>query len=166
MKRVAKRQDSAEKRLLEFSVAATPVVGRHPLNPLAAEGVGEDSGLHRAVDNDAGAMRGAPGNDVRGGLAMNQRERRLKRIDMANTLSPLEQPHVEVRDPAGTHLPLPDQARHLTPRLFHRRAERVRPVKLVQVDALDAEPAKRSLDFFTDRSRPKVALRLFEGPRW
>ena len=111
-------------------------------------------------------MRGAPGNDVRGGLAMNQRERRLKRIDMANTLSPLEQPHVEVRDPAGTHLPLPDQARHLTPRLFHRRAERVRPVKLVQVDALDAEPAKRSLDFFTDRSRPKVALRLFEGPRW
>src|SRR2546428_883470 len=41
----------------------------------------------------------------------------------------------------------------------------VRPVELVEVDALDAEPAKRSLDLLPDRFGLQVALRLLERPR-
>src|SRR5260370_11467854 len=85
---------------------------------------------------------------------------------MADALSPLEQSDVEVRDAAGAYLPLADQVRHLSQRIFHRLSDRIRPMELVQVDALDAEPAKRSLDLFADRFRPQVALRLLERPRW
>jgi hypothetical protein len=42
-KGVAELQVAAEQRLLELKVAAAPVLVRHPLDPLAAEGVGEDS---------------------------------------------------------------------------------------------------------------------------
>src|SRR5712692_341546 len=97
---------------------------------------------------------------------MDQREGRLKRIDMANTLRPPERSDVEVGDPAGAHLPLLDQARHLAPRVLYRGADRVRPMKLVQVDPVDAEPAQRRLDFFADRFRPQVALRLRKRLRW
>src|ERR1700716_3969892 len=58
--------------LPELRIAAAPVITRHPRNAFAAEGVGEDAGLHRAVGDDPGTVRGAPGNDVRRGLAMDQ----------------------------------------------------------------------------------------------
>ena len=107
---IAEREIAAERRLLEFRVATAPVIGRHLLDPLAAEPIGEDAGLHRAVDDDPGAVRGAPGNDVRGRLAMDQGEGRLQRINVANSLSSPEEPHVEIRYATGAHLSFADQA--------------------------------------------------------
>src|SRR5260370_13182281 len=90
----------------------------------------------------------------------------MKRIDVADAFGPLQELDGEVRDPAGTDLAGADQARHRTPRLFEGRSDRVRPVELIQVDALDAEPAQRRLDLLADRFWPQVALRLGKRLRW
>jgi len=71
------------------------------------------------------------------------RERRLKCIDMANALSPFEQSYAEVRDPARAHLALPDQRATSHPRESSTGVPIASgQVELVQVDALDTEPAK------------------------
>src|SRR3981081_1076013 len=71
----AKRQVATEQGLIEFGVATTPIIGVHPINPLAADGGGEEPGFHRTVVDHSGAMRGAPGNDVPARLSVDHRER-------------------------------------------------------------------------------------------
>ena len=77
--------------------------------------------------------------------AADQRERGLQRVHVPDGLAALEQRHVEVGDAGRAHLPLLHQPLHLGPGVLHRRAGLVGPVELVEVDPLDAEPAKRRL---------------------
>ena len=54
-------------------------------------------------------MRCAPGNFAGAGVAMNQRERRLQRIDVHDGFAPFQQRHVEIRNPGHADLAFFDQ---------------------------------------------------------
>src|SRR5205085_2365265 len=103
------------------------------------EALGENPGLHRAVAKDSRMMRRAPGNELPRGVTVDERERWLQRIDVTDRLAAVEQRHVEVRDPDGANLPFLDKLHHRIPRVFDRRARLIRPVELVEIDALDAK---------------------------
>jgi len=60
--------------------------------------------------------------------AVDQGERRLQRVDVADLLAALEQVHVEVGDGAGLTLPWLDQAAHLLPGVLDLHAGAVWPV--------------------------------------
>src|SRR3954469_11912281 len=59
------------------------------LRRLRGERAGQQTGLHRTVDDDAGVVRVAPA-DLVDGVAVDQRERRLQRVDMAECLGDVE----------------------------------------------------------------------------
>ena len=79
-------------------------------------------------------------------------------------LGAFEQRHVEVRHARRADLPFVDEPRHLQPRVLDGRADRVGPVELVEVDALDAEAPERRLDLAPDRVGAQVALGLVVWP--
>ena len=85
-------------------------------------------------------MRRAPWDQLPGRITVDEREGRLQRIHVPDRLTPVEQRHVEVRDADGANLSFLDQPHDRVPRVFDRRARLVRPMKLVEIDALDVEP--------------------------
>src|SRR2546429_528086 len=105
---------------------------------------------HRAVHDHAGVVPGTPPNLVSRGLAPDQGEGRLQRIHVADRFAPLEQRDVEVRDARGPHFAFLDESHHRVPGVLHGRPRLVGPVKLIEVDALDAEPPERRLALLSD----------------
>src|SRR4030067_914462 len=84
-------------------------------------------------------------------LAVDHRKRRLEGVDMAKLLASVKKGDVEVRDTGPPHLSLFHELPHLFPGLLHRHARAIRPMELVEVDPLDAEPAERRLALPMDR---------------
>jgi hypothetical protein len=142
---VAQGEVPLEPRGLELGGAPPPVVGGEGGRPGGGEGVGEQPRLHRAVDDHPGAVAGAPGDLRAPRVAPDHREGGLERGDVSEPLAPLEQRRVVVRDARPAHLALLHQPQHLAPRVLDRGAGLVRPVELVEVDRLDAEPPQRRL---------------------
>ena len=104
-------------------------------------------------------MPGTPGDLACGGLALDQRERRLQRIDMPNGFASFEQRYVEIADPSETVL-CPGRSaapfRSMNPPRafrFHRANE------LVEINALNAQPPQRSVAFPPNRIRLKDSSR-------
>jgi len=162
-KRVAQGQVPREAGRLVLGRPAPPVVGRQRRHPLLREPVGEEARLHRAVDDNAGAVRGAPGDLGSGHVAADEGEGRLQRIDVPHRLADLEPLHVEVRDPGRPHLALLDQPHHDRPGVLERHSRLVRPVELVEVDPLDAQPPERVLALAPDALGAQGPLRLRHG---
>src|SRR5439155_20633210 len=149
-KRVPEQEVPAEVRLLELGRAPPPVVLGEGPHSLCREAIRQQAGMHRAVADDARAAARAPGDLTLRSAAIDQRERRLKRIDMADRLAAIEQAHVEIGDPGRADLSFLDQLRYRRPRVLDSRTRLVRPVELVKIDALDPEPAEGRLAFAPD----------------
>jgi hypothetical protein len=79
---VTQGQIAAQGRLIEIRRTPTPIIRGKSRDMLPAERFGQQTGLHRAVTDRPGMMPGTPGDLACGGLALDQRERRLQRIDM------------------------------------------------------------------------------------
>ena len=150
---VAKSDVLRQRRFGEVGRLGAPIVVGHGRDSGARERVGQDTGGHRTVDDDAGAVVNTPGDQIGSGLARQERERRLQRIDVANALAPLQQGHVVVADADRPHLSLVHEPAHLGPRILRRSSRLVGPVDLVQVDALDSKPPQRRLALAPQRGR-------------
>src|SRR5665213_2740151 len=99
----------------------------------------------------------APLDEPGGGVARDERERRLQGLHVADGLASLEQLLVEVADARGAALALGNQAQKLAPGLLDRRPGFfVRPVELKQIDGIHPEPAQRRFAVLPDRRRPVV----------
>ncbi len=158
LQRVPQCEISAEKRLLELPRAAPPIVLGQRRHALRREALRQQPGLHGAVADDPSVMTGTPGNLLLRGRAIDQRKRRLQRIHVPDRLATLEQSRVEVRYACRADLSLLDELHHCGPGILDRRT-RVRPVELIQIDALDTEPAERGFAFAADRIRAEVPPR-------
>ena len=66
---------------------------------------------------------------------------------MMDCLATFEQVSVEVRDACRSDFSFLHQLGHLRPRVLERRSGFVRPVKLIEIDAFDTQPAKRRFAF-------------------
>jgi hypothetical protein len=95
---VAQGQIAAQVRLIELRRMPAPVIFGKSRDVLPAEGVGQQAGLHWTVADHAGVMPSTPGDFACGGLAVDQRERRLQRIDMPDGFASFEQRYVEIAD--------------------------------------------------------------------
>src|SRR5208337_1204606 len=87
----------------------------------------------------------------------------LQGIYMHDRLAPLNQRDVEVGDSGHANLALLDQPHHLSPGIFNWRARFIRPMKLVKINTLHAEPPQRCLALLANRFRLKDSLRLRLG---
>ena len=92
-------------------------------------------------------MRGAP-RELRGRhLPADGGERRLQRVHVPEPLRCFELRDGVIGEPDGAHLSFLFQLQKGAPVVLERRTVFGGPVHLVQVDALDVEPAERRLDF-------------------
>ena len=110
-----RRQSSSRERSIrsweKLSVSRPDCSGLYPMTPVP--------------------WAGTPGNLGFRGLPPDQRERRLQRIDVPDSLTALQQGHPEIGDADGPDLPLLHQPGHRFPGLLDRSAGLVGPVKLV-----------------------------------
>src|SRR5262245_38583810 len=97
---------------------------------------------------------GDPRNNVRGSIAVYERELRLHRIDVMLRFTPLEQWDAEIGNTAGTDLSLLFQLFHHGPGILHRRPLLIWLMKLVEIDSLNTETAKRCFTLFADAFGP------------
>ena len=156
-----RQQIPPQSRLLELGRAAPPVIVGERRHAVGREGVRQQAGLHRAVADHAGVDGSrTTGSWSLAGRAVDQRERRLQRIDVPDRLAARQQVDVEIRHADRTHLAFLDELHHRRPGIFDRRAALVRPVKLIEVDALDPEPPERRLAFAPNRIGRQDAPRL------
>src|SRR5215207_9275250 len=141
----------------EVVVVAAPVALGQVADPLGVEAAGEQARAERAVADDPGAVGRRPGDQLGRGRPVEQAVGRLQGVDVADPLTALQQPHVEVADPGPADLALGDQLGHGPPGLLDRRARGgVRPVELVEVDVVGAEALEALLQLEPDRLRPQV----------
>ena len=158
--RVAQREIPRQPVRLVLRSPPPPVVLREMRHAVGGERVGEEPRLHRAVDDHAGAVGGAPRDLARSDGSPDHRERRLQRLHVADALGLLEERRLVVRDTGPADLPLRHELQHLAPRLLDRRAALVGPVELVEVDRVDAEPPQRVLALLAQARRRGVPDRL------
>src|ERR1700722_9414952 len=69
----------------------------------------------------------------------------------------------EVRNAARAHLSCIDQLAHLAPGILEWRSQFIGPMKLVEIDPRNTQPAQRGLAFSPDRFRTQVALRRIKS---
>ncbi len=119
---------------------------------LRGERPGEQAGGHRRVDDHAGPVRRGPRDDVAGGVAVQQVERRLEGADVRDLLGRVELGDGVVGQADRAHLALVDQGLEHRPVVLDAAVVR-RPVHLVEVDALDAEQPQRLLDLAAQARR-------------
>jgi hypothetical protein len=108
---------------------------------IGGEIVRQQSRLHWAIADNASFVFSAPGDFLGGGIPANQRERWLQGIHMPDGFAPLKEWNGKVRDSRQANLALFDQPNHLSPGILNRGTRLVRPMKLVKVNSLRAEPA-------------------------
>ena len=129
----------SEVRLLELRRLAPPVVLGQGGDAIGREALGQDAGLHGAVADDARVVALAPRNLVFTGRAIDERKRRLQRIDVPDGFAPVEERDIKVGNASGGSFP-PRRASPFRP-MSPRLACRYRPAsETEQIDALDAEP--------------------------
>src|SRR5207253_2795246 len=95
--RVAHRAVPAQVRLLELRAATTPIIGGECGDSGGREALGEEARLHRTVHDDPRAVLRTPGDLALGGIATDQRERRLQRTHVPDRLAARQQRDIEVR---------------------------------------------------------------------
>ena len=100
---------------LELCRVAPPVVGGERANAIGAEALRQQTRLHGAVADHAGLVARTPRDQVLGSLAVDQREVRLKRVDMPNGFAARQQIDVEVRHARRTNLSLAHEVGHRSP---------------------------------------------------
>src|SRR5882762_3496033 len=66
---------------------------------------------------------------------------------MADLLATFQKFYVEIRDAGGANFAFLYELDHLGPRVLDRCTGVIRPMKLIEVDAFDAQPAKRRFAF-------------------
>src|SRR5258706_13909255 len=66
---------------------------------------------------------------------------------MADLLATFQKFYVEIRDAGGANFAFLYELDHLGPRVLDRCTGVIRPVKLIEVDAFDSQPAKRRFAF-------------------
>src|SRR5213592_4191872 len=130
----------------EIGRAGTPVTRIQLGSAFGAERAREESRLHRTVYDDPGAVRGTPRELRSRDLPADRGKRRLQRVHVSEPLRRFELRDVVIGEPDGADLPFLLQLQECAPVVFERSAVLGGPVHLVQVDALDAEPAERGLD--------------------
>ena len=149
-------------------MARTPVIGGQTGRARLAESAAQQARLHRAVDDDAGAVRLAPGNQIGGRAALDRGKRRLQAVHMPQRLRVLQLGQVMVRQPHRADLALALERQQRFPVAVQRCAVARRPVHLIEVDPLHAQTAQRILDLAPDACRragaPWRGLRLRVGP--
>lgn len=106
--RIAQRKIPAQVRFIEIKRPPPPIIFGNSCDVFPIERVGQQTGLHRALTDDPGVMLGTPWYLARSGLALDQRERRLQRIDMPNGFASFEQRHIEIADTSQSHFALLD----------------------------------------------------------
>src|SRR5579859_4331993 len=119
----------------------------------------QQAGLHRAIDDHTGPMRGAPGQFRRSDIAPDGGERWLQRIDMAQRLGDRQLRDIMVRQADGRDLALALEVEQRLPIGLEWRSIVGRPVHLVEIDMIDPQPAQRLLEFATDAGRGADAAR-------
>src|ERR1700692_2871106 len=80
---------------------------------------------------------------------------------MSDTLTTFQQFLVEIREGSGANFSFLHKLIHLGPGFFDRSSGVIRPVKLIEVDALQTQPAKRSLAFTPYGFGLEHSIRLF-----
>src|ERR1700736_2581699 len=158
LERVPQGEIPAEKRLLELRRTAPPIVLSQRRHALRHEILRQQPGLHGAVADDPRVMARTPGNLLLRRRTIDQRKRRLQRIHVPDRLATVEQYRVEVRYAYRADLSFLDELRNCGPGFLDGRT-RVRPVELIQIDALAPEPAERRFAFAANRLGAEVAPR-------
>src|SRR4029077_7982086 len=82
---------------------------------------------------------------------------------VANRFATLQQVHGEIRYAHRAHFSFFYQLQHRAPGIFYGRPFFVRPVKLIQINALDAKPLEGSFTLAANRFRCKDALSGLHG---
>ena len=101
---------------------------------------GQQAGLHRAVDDHAGAVRVAPGQLGGGDVALIAENGGCSVSTWPMRSAASSCADIVVGQADGADLALFLQVEERLPVVFERRAVLGRPMHLVEVDALDAEP--------------------------
>src|SRR3984893_18264102 len=158
LQRVPQREIPAEKRLLELRCASPPIVLGQRGHALRREALRQQSGLLAALADDPGIMARTPGYLLVRGHTIDRRKRRLQRVHVPDRLATLEQNRVEIRYACRADLSFFDELHHRGPGILDGRTC-VRPVELIQIDALDAEPAEGGFALTANRVRLKVPAR-------
>ncbi|MCY1235827.1 hypothetical protein D9M72_484570 [compost metagenome] len=135
----------------KFLVARPPVVRRKRPGAGRRESASKQARLQRTIGDDAAAMRTHPGQVVLGERAFDRGKRWLHHVDGSDRCSALQQFPVVVRKPDGPDLALFLEVGKGCPIVFYRCAVIGRPMHLVKVDDLDAEPLQRSLHLAAQR---------------
>src|SRR6267143_1535166 len=143
--RIPQCEVPTEPRLLEFTRAAAPVVCCELAASIRTEAVAQEPRLHRAITDDTRAMFGTPRNLMSPSLATNHGKGWLKRLHVMNRLAPLKEPDIEIRDTCRPYFSFFDEPDHLGPRVLHRYAGLIRPVELIEIDPIHAQPPERCL---------------------
>src|SRR6185503_4306360 len=143
-----------EVRLPEALAAPAPVVVRQPLDPLARHLPGQHPGGHRRVDDHADPLALAERQDLVLDLTVEQRVRRLQRLDRRDRLGAAQLPDREVRGADVTDEAFVLQLGEGRPALLELLV-RDREVDLVEVDRLDAEAAQAGLALASERVAPQ-----------
>ena len=126
----------------EVAAAAAPVALVQVRRPLRGEGPGQQARAHRAVDDDPGAVRRAPRDQLGGRVPVNETELRLEGVHVRHRLGRGELGHGVVREPGGADLAFLAQVGEGLPVLLQRRPVLGGPVQLVEVDAVHAQAAQ------------------------
>src|SRR5256885_1171686 len=90
---------------------------------------------------------------IRRDVATDQGEGRLQRIHVTDRIAAFEQGDVEVRDARGPHFAFLDELHHRVPGVLYGGPRLVGPMELIEIDALETEPAQRRLALLPDGVR-------------
>ena len=148
-----------EPRLVELRAALPPVILGQAGNPFTGHRAREQTRAHRRVDDHADPLALGEGQDRSLHAAIDERIRRLKRLDWSDLLDPLHLSDFEIR-----HTDVPNESALLQlsegrPSLFDVRL-RIWPVDLIEVDRVDPEAFETRIDLAQDR----VPLQLVHDP--
>jgi hypothetical protein len=132
----------------DVSLAAAPVVRFEPR--LACDGAGQQPECQRRVPEIDDALFGEPGEEPFAVSQLEQRQAVLHRVDMTDREASFDEPAVEVRHADVSGEAFVGELGEGAPRLFDGDLVLGRPVDLVQVDPVGAEPPQRAEDRSTD----------------
>jgi hypothetical protein len=145
--------------LLETRIVLAPIVLGQVLDPLAVHPAGQQPGADRRVDDHADPLALGEGQNLLLDLAGEQGVLRLQRLHRRDLLDSAQLPGVEVRHADVTDKSLLLQLSEGRPALLDVLVGD-RPVDLVEVDRVDAQPLQARMRLAQDR----VAFQAVRDP--
>ena len=134
-----------EPRIAELRAPRAPVVVGKRLDPLTGHRPAQQARAHRRVDDHADALALGEGQDLVLDLTCDERVRRLERLDGRGPLDTAELLDAEVGDADVAREPFAAELDECRPALLDLLVGD-RPVDLVQVDGVEAQPLEASLE--------------------